>query len=51
MKDVLKFIYRVVFSCILRRKSIWVAGAIFNTLTQWGGGIIRLDVKQLYQVL
>ena len=37
MKDVLKLIYRVVFSCILRRKSIWVAGSIFNTLTQWGG--------------
>lgn len=37
MKDVLKFIYRVLFSFILRRKNIWVAGAIFNTLTQWGG--------------
>ena len=35
MREALKFLYRFYFSILLRRKSVWVNGGIFNALTKW----------------
>lgn len=37
MRNALKYIYRFLFSILLRRRNVWANGVIFNGLTKWGG--------------
>ena len=46
MKQKMKYIYRILYGVLLRKNTEFVSySTLFNSQTQWGGGIIKLVIR------